>query len=93
MDALDVGLVAVVTILVQMLKPIPAIAARHYLVPPLAVALGIVAAYARAGFPADAGLVWGGLVAGLASCGLFAAGRETAGAVKSAREERRDSLT
>ena len=71
MDGVDTALVAVVTLLVQVAKGIPAVHRRRWLWPLLGVGLGIAAIYVRAGLPADPTLAWQGVLTGLASLGLY----------------------
>jgi hypothetical protein len=61
--------------LVQAVKAIPAIKARTWLVPFLAAGVGVLLTYVVENFPATWRLVLPGLSLGLASTGLYEAGK------------------
>ena len=61
--------------LLQALKAVPGLKKRLWLLPLLAVVLGVALAYAVEGFPASTGPLLSGLMVGLAACGLYDVGK------------------
>ena len=90
---MDPVLLPILIAVVQALRLCPALAARTWLLPFVSAAVGVLAVYAQAGFPADASLAWMGAVTGLAASGLFDAGKGTVDAIRASREDKRDTLT
>jgi len=93
MESVHLALVPILLVIVQCLKAVPFVAARTWCLPFVAMALGVLLAYAYEGFPPRGDLAWTGLMAGLAASGSYKAIKGPWDAAQEASRQRRDTLT